>query len=468
MRPLQERSRKIHFVGIGGVGMSGIAEILLNLGHGVSGSDLHGGETIQRLERLGARIRLGHDAEAVPADTDVVVISSAVKYSNPEVAAARDRKIPVVPRAEMLAELMRMKCGIAVAGSHGKTTTTSLVAAVLGAAGLDPTVVIGGKVHSLGTNAQLGRGQLIVAEADESDGTFLLLPPTLAVVTNVDAEHLDFYGDMERIRAAYLEFLNRVPFFGAVVVCLDDPTIRGLLPHVRKRVITYGTSADADYVARDIRLEGIETAFQVERGGTALGELRVRMPGRHQALNALAALAVASEFEVPFATVRSALSGFAGIHRRFEICGEVDEVLVVSDYGHHPAEIRATLAAAREGFGRRLLVLFQPHRFSRTRDLFADFLEAFDDADRLFLTEIYPAGEDRIEGVSSEALFRAFRRRGHLDVEYVEDWESLPSVAVAAAQPGDLILVLGAGSIHQVASLVVAGLKDAAARGGKA
>jgi UDP-N-acetylmuramate--alanine ligase len=406
----------------------------------------------------GARITYGHNGDAISEDIDDVVISSAEKFSNPEIVKARALKIPVIPRAEMLAELMRMKWGIAVAGTHGKTTTTSLIAAVLTRAQLDPTVVIGGKVHSLGSNAMLGQGDLMVAEADESDGTFLLLSPTLTVVTNIDPEHLDYYGDMERVRSAYLEFINRVPFFGASVLCLDDVTIRSLLPQVRKRAITYGVSPDAEYVAQNLTLCGMETVFDVVRAGHPLGRLRVRMPGRHQALNALAAVAVAIEVGVPFELVQTALSEFGGIHRRFEVCGEMNGIMVVSDYGHHPAEIRATLAAAREGFGRRLVVLFQPHRFTRTRDLFGDFLEAFDAADKLFITDVYAAGEDPIEGVTGEVLYFALKRRGHMDVSYVQDWRDLAAQVHPTLRPGDLVMVLGAGSIHEVGDMMVRSL----------
>jgi UDP-N-acetylmuramate--alanine ligase len=458
MSPLFKKSRHIHFVGIGGVGMSGIAEVLLNLGHVISGSDITETDVTRRLARLGAQITYGHRRETVGDSIDVVVISSAVKYSNAEIVQARALKIPVIPRAEMLAELMRMKWGIAVAGTHGKTTTTSLIAAVLTRAGLDPTVVIGGRVRSLGSNAQLGRGDLMVAEADESDGTFLLLSPAIAVVTNIDPEHLDFYGDMDRVRSAYLEFMNRIPFFGAAVLCLDDTTIRALVPQVRKRVITYGTSPDADFVARNLCVRGMETHFEVERAGTPIGGLTVRLPGRHHALNALAALAAASELDVAFDTVRDALVEFGGIHRRFEVCGEVAGIMVVSDYGHHPAEIRATLAAAREGFGRRLVVLFQPHRYTRTRDLFGDFLDAFDAADQLFLTDVYPAGEEPIEGITGDVLYFALKRRGHLDVSYVSDHRGLVGAVQPLLRSGDLVVVLGAGSIHEVGDALVRAL----------
>ncbi|MGD9764552.1 MAG: UDP-N-acetylmuramate--L-alanine ligase [Candidatus Binatia bacterium] len=447
--------RRIHFVGIGGVGMSGIAEVLLTLGHRVSGSDISEGDATRRLSVLGASISYGHRAEAVSEGVDVVVISSAVKYSNPEVVRARALKIPVIPRAEMLAELMRLKSGIAVAGTHGKTTTTSLIAAILARAGMDPTMVIGGKVHSLGTNGRLGQGELLVAEADESDGTFLMLSPVIAVVTNIDSEHLDYYGDLDRVRAAYLEFMNRVPFYGVSVLCLDSVNVRSLLPQVRKRVITYGTTDDCDYVARDVCVIGMETICEVVHNGETLGTLRLRLPGRHHALNAVAAIAVARQLGVPFATACAGLGDFAGIHRRFELCGEAGGVMVISDYAHHPAEIRATLSAAREGFGRRLVALFQPHRFTRTRDLFSEFLDAFDAADRLILTDIYPAGEEPIDGLNGEVLYWALKRRGHLEVSYVPRRDDLAHEVIPLLEVGDIVVVLGAGNIHGVAEELV-------------
>jgi UDP-N-acetylmuramate--alanine ligase len=455
MTKLFRESRRIHFVGIGGVGMSGIAEVLLTLGHRVSGSDLHESETTRRLAARGAVITLGHRAEAVTADIDVVVISSAVKYANPEVAQARALKIPVIPRAEMLAELMRLKYGIAVAGTHGKTTTTSLIAAILARAGMDPTTVIGGKVHQMDSNARLGQSELLVAEADESDGTFLMLSPVIAVVTNIDPEHLDYYGDMDRVRAAFLEFMNRVPFYGVSVLCLDSVNVRALLPQVRKRVVTYGTTDDCEYVARDLCVIGMETMCEVVRNGELLGTLRLRLPGRHHALNALAAIAVASQLGVDFPTACQALADFGGIHRRFELCGEAGGVMVISDYGHHPAEIRSTLAAAREGFGRRLVVVFQPHRFTRTRDLFGEFLDAFDAADHLVLTDIYGAGEEPIDGLNGEVLFWALKRRGHLEVSYVPRREDLVGEIKPLLQMGDIVVVLGAGNIHGIAEELV-------------
>jgi len=452
--------RRVHFVGIGGIGMSGIAEVLLTLGYSVSGSDVVENENARRLERLGARLHIGiHQADNVDESVDVLVISSAVTFSNPEVVRARELKIPVIPRAEMLAELMRMKHGIAIAGTHGKTTTTSLVGTVLREAGRDPTVVVGGKLRALGTNARLGQGEYLVAEADESDGSFLLLSPIIAVVTNIDPEHLDHFGDMEKVRAAYLQFIQRVPFYGLAVLCVDNVNVRALLPHVNKRFVTYGTSADADWQARELRVEELETVFEVWRAGERLGVVRLHMPGRHHALNALAAIAVADDLGIPWRLAAHALEEFGGIHRRFEVRGEERDILVVDDYGHHPEEIRATLRAAREGFERRLIVAFQPHRFSRTRDLFDDFLGAFDDADLLVLTEIYPAGETPVPGVTGEALHQALKRRGHLDVRWVPGRERLAETLLDLVRAGDLVIVLGAGDISRTADEFLALLR---------
>ncbi len=455
MDPLSQTPRRVHFVGIGGVGMSGIAEVLLNLGHHVSGSDIADSDVTRRLIGLGAAVTFGHHADAVRPDVDVVVMSSAAKFANPEVLRARELRIPVIPRAEMLAELMRMKLGIAVAGTHGKTTTTSLIATVLHHAALDPTAVIGGRLLAFGSNAQLGRGNLMVAEADESDGTFLVLSPTVAVVTNVEPEHLDHYGDMAKLRSAFADFINRIPFYGAAVVCLDDLTVRGMLDKLRKRVVTYGFSPEADYVARDVTVEGRSTSLTVDHRGETLGRLTVPMPGRHQALNTLATIAVSRHLGVSFEVVRQALAGFAGIHRRFEVIGEPRGITVISDYAHHPSEIRATIEAAREGFDRRLVVLFQPHRYSRLRDLFDDFLSSFDVADRVYLTDVYAAGEDPLEGINSERLYQALKRRGHLDVAFEADRTRLVETVAAQAAPGDLILVLGAGNIHACAAQLV-------------
>ena len=452
------QGHRIHFVGIGGIGMSGIAEVLLNLGYSVSGSDLSESDTTERLISLGAHVVVGHDPDHVDKAVDAVVISSAVKFSNPEVARARDLQIPVIPRAEMLAELMRMKSGIAVAGTHGKTTTTSLLAQILSEAGMDPTTVIGGKVHSLGSNARLGEGEYLVAEADESDGTFLLLSPTIAVITNIDPEHLEHWGSVERAADAFLEFANRVPFYGTAILGVDSPRVAALVPRLRKRFLTYGLTRDAEFSARDLRIEGLETRFVATRAGEDLGEVRVASPGRHIAMNALATIAVCLEIGVPFPAVAAGLAAFTGIHRRFEIRGRANGVTVVDDYGHHPEEVRATLRAAREGLGGRRIVVFQPHRYSRTRDLFEDFLGAFDDADHLLLIDIHAAGEEPIDGVDAESLARALARRGHADVRYVADRSTLGAAVTEIARPDDVVLLMGAGDIIRDGDGVVAAL----------
>jgi len=452
------QGHRIHFVGIGGIGMSGIAEVLLNLGYSVSGSDLSESDTTERLISLGAHVVFGHDPDHVDKAVDAVVISSAVKFSNPEVARARDLQIPVIPRAEMLAELMRMKSGIAVAGTHGKTTTTSLLAQILSEAGMDPTTVIGGKVHSLGSNARLGEGEYLVAEADESDGTFLLLSPTIAVITNIDPEHLEHWGSVERAADAFLEFANRVPFYGTAILGVDSPRVAALVPRLRKRFLTYGLTRDAEFSARDLRIEGLETRFVATRAGEDLGEVRVASPGRHIAMNALATIAVCLEIGVPFPAVAAGLAAFTGIHRRFEIRGRANGVTVVDDYGHHPEEVRATLRAAREGLGGRRIVVFQPHRYSRTRDLFEDFLGAFDDADHLLLIDIHAAGEEPIDGVDAESLARALARRGHADVRYVADRSTLGAAVTEIARPDDVVLLMGAGDIIRDGDGVVAAL----------
>jgi UDP-N-acetylmuramate--alanine ligase len=438
----------VHFVGIGGIGMSGIAEVLLNLGYRVSGSDLKASEITRRLEGLGARVSMGHRAENLE-HPNAVVISSAVKADNPEVVAARLRKIPVIPRAEMLAELMRLKYAVAVAGSHGKTTTTSMVATVLSAAGLDPTAVVGGKVNVLDSNAKLGNGDLMVVEADESDGSFLRLHPSIAVVTNIDPEHLDHYGSLEALQAAFTDFCNRVPFYGLNVLCLDHPNVQALLPYVEKRFVTYGSAHVADYRLENVRLEGFSTHFRVFRRNEDLGDFSVRMVGAHNALNALAVVAVADELEVPLEKVKEALAGFAGVQRRFTVRGEVNGITVVDDYGHHPEELRATLAGARRAFGRRIVVAFQPHRYSRTRDLMTDFARAFNDADVLFVTSVYAAGEEPIPHAGGAELAEQVAAFGHRDVTFVEKRAGLPEAMTKRLQPGDLVLTLGAGDITQ-------------------
>jgi UDP-N-acetylmuramate--alanine ligase len=436
----------VHFVGIGGIGMSGIAEVLLNLGYQVSGSDLKESEVTRRLVQLGARIVSGHRAENLH-DAEVVVISSAVKKDNPEVIAARVRKIPVIPRAEMLAELMRLKYAVAIAGSHGKTTTTSMVATVLNAAGLDPTAVVGGRVNVLGSNARLGKSELMVVEADESDGSFLSLHPSIAVVTNIDPEHMDHYGTLDALKAAFVGFCNRVPFYGLNVLCLDHPNVQALLPHLEKRYVTYGTVHTADYRLEEVELDGYHTSFKAFRRDTALGDFTVKMVGAHNALNALAVIAVCEELHVPLDAVRAALADFGGVQRRFTIKGEANGITVVDDYGHHPAEVRATLAGARRAFGRRTVVAFQPHRYTRTHDLMQDFATAFNDADVVLLTGIYAAGEEPIAGVSSKALADAIVAHGHRHVTLVEKRGELAAALKALVQPGDLVITLGAGDI---------------------
>jgi len=454
-----QKKHKIHFVGIGGVGMSGIAEILLNSGYVVTGSDLQESDATRRLRSLGARVFVGHEEENLAGNPSVVVISTAVKYSNPEVLEARRRHIPVIPRAEMLAELMRMKYGVAVAGSHGKTTTTSMIAAVLSTAGLDPTMVIGGRVHMLGTNARRGQGEFLVAEADESDGSFLLLSPTIAVVTNIDKEHMDFHQTMERLNESFLTFVNQVPFYGLAVLCMDDANAHGLLPKVKKRFATYGLSAEADFSAQDLKMTAAGVGFTLLHHGKSLGDLHLNLPGRHSATNALAAAAVAHELEIPFLQVAQSLGAFTGIHRRFEVKGEPRGIMVIDDYGHHPTEIRATIGAIRDSWKRPLTVIFQPHRFTRTRDLFDEFLTAFEGADRLVLTEIYPAGEDPISGITGEALYQAIKRKGHLDVEFIPDKSQIVAPLAEKLSPGEIALTLGAGDIYKIGEALVEALK---------
>ena len=449
MTLFRSRPAKIHFVGIGGIGMSGIAEVLLNLGYAVSGSDLKESEITRRLASLGGRIHRGH-AAAHLAEVDVVVISSAVGKDNPEVVEARARKVPVIARAEMLAELMRLKIGVAIAGSHGKTTTTSMAAHLLAWAGLDPTAVVGGKVNTFGSNAKLGKGDYMVVEADESDGSFLRLPPTFAVVTNIDPEHLDYWKTPEALRQGFVDFLNRVPFYGLSVLCIDHPTVRSLLVDVEKRFVTYGEAQDADYRAGGIEVKGHSVAFDAFRRGQSLGRFEVQMVGRHNALNALAVVALADEMGIPVETARGGLAAFKGVQRRFTVRGEAAGVTVVDDYGHHPAEVRATLRGAREAFGRRVVCLFQPHRYTRTRDLESEFATAFGDADVLLLTEIYAAGEAPIPGITGQRLSEAIRASGHRDVTFVADRSGLAAAARSRIQPGDIVLTLGAGDITGV------------------
>ena len=443
------RVRKVHFVGVGGIGMSGLAEILRSMGFEVSGSDLKEGDNTGRLKRLGVQIRVGHAAEHVQG-ADVVVYSSAVARENPEVRAALGAGIPIIPRGEMLAELMRVKYAVVIAGSHGKTTTTSLVATVLRAAGLDPTVVVGGRMASLGSNARLGAGDLLVAEADESDGSFLRLSPTIAAVTNIDPEHLDFYGSHDALKQAFVQFAESVPFYGLSVLCLDHPHVRDLLPKISRRYVTYGESRQADYVADSLVYRGLETSFQVHHQSRSLGEFVVRMPGQHNVLNCLAVIAIADELAVPLDVVKESLATFRGVQRRFTVVAEPRGIALVDDYGHHPAEIRATLQAARNAYRQRILVAFQPHRYTRTQALFQEFAQAFDQADSVFVSDIYPAGEPPIAGITSEALAHEMTRHGHRSAHYLADREQLCERIAAAAQPGDVVVALGAGDINRV------------------
>jgi UDP-N-acetylmuramate--alanine ligase len=437
----------VHFVGIGGSGMSGIAEVLLNLGYKVSGSDLKRSAVTDRLASLGAKVFEGHTADNA-AGADVVVTSTAVRPQNPEVVEARRRGVPVIPRAEMLAELMRLKYGVAVAGSHGKTTTTSMVALVLDRGGLDPTVVVGGRLGVLGSGARLGRGEFLVAEADESDRSFLKLTPTLAVVTNIDREHLDAYRDLADIQEAFLGFVNKVPFYGGAVLCLDDAPVQDILPRVERRVVTFGLSHQASVSARDLELTPTGARYTATYDGRPLGPVTLTVPGAYNVANSLAAVAVGLDLGVRFDAIRSGLESFAGVDRRFQVRGERGGVLVIDDYGHHPTEIRVTLEALRRRAGeRRTVVLFQPHRFTRTQALWDDFGKAFHEADVLLLTDIYAASEDAIPGVTSEALAQAIAERGHRQVAWVGDLKSATERLAAVVREGDVVLTLGAGSV---------------------
>jgi UDP-N-acetylmuramate--alanine ligase len=454
--------QRIHFVGIGGIGMSGIAEVLLNLGYQISGSDLRNSTVTQRLASLGATTFEGH-APANIVGADVVVTSSAISVDNPEVSEARRLHVPVIQRAEMLAELMRLKYGIAIAGMHGKTTTTSMVAAVLAAGGLDPTVVVGGRVDAMGSNARLGKSQYLVAEADESDRSFLKLSPILSVVTNIDREHMDCYRDMRDVRRTFLEFMERVPFYGMVVGCNDDEALRRLLPRVHRRVTTYGTTKGSDFLIRSGSLSaGVEHSplvrFEVAYKDKDLGEFTLHVPGTHNVLNATAAIAVGTALDIPADQIRAGLDGFHGVDRRFQLKGTAAGVSVIDDYGHHPTEIRATLAAARQcGFG-RVHVIFQPHRFTRTRDLMDDFATVFADADTLCLLDIYPANEKPIEGITAEALVKKIASAENVSVTHASSFPDAVAMVSALAKPGDMVLTLGAGSVSQLAGMILAKL----------
>jgi UDP-N-acetylmuramate--alanine ligase len=449
------RTRRIHFVGIGGIGMSGIAEVLLNLGFTVTGSDLRRSETTDRLASLGASITFAHRGENVEG-ADVVVYSSAVTRSNPEIAAAVERAVPAIPRTEMLAELLRLKFAVTVAGSHGKTSTTSLLASVLAYGGLDPTVIVGGKLRALSTNARLGGGRYVVAEADESDGQFVQLPSSIAVVTNIDLEHLDYYAGLEEIKDAFVAYARRVPFYGAVVLCADDANVSDIAPRIQRRKVTYSLGGSADVSGRVIERTPAGTRFAVSHAGVALGEVALGMPGEHYARNALAAVAVGLEMELPFRVIQEGLESFEGVGRRFEIKGETPGgVLVVDDYGHHPTEIAATVRAAVENHGRRLIVLFQPHRYTRTQAVAERFAHSFDGAHVVYVTDIYPAGEAPIAGVTAHTIIERVAKAGTVTVRYAPSIEEMVEEVARAAAPGDMVLTMGAGDIYKAGDMIL-------------
>lgn len=455
----------IHFVGIGGIGMSGIAEVLCNLGFKVTGSDARRSPVTDRLEGLGVKITEGHAAANV-GDAHVVVRSTAIRDENPEVVEARSRAIPVIPRAEMLAELMRLKpYVVAVAGSHGKTSTTSMVATVLGHAGVDPTAVVGGVVSSFGSNARLGKSDVLVAEADESDRSFLMLTPTFAIVTNIDREHMDYYEDMDDIQKCFTDFVNKVPFYGAAILCLDDPHVQAVIPQVKRRRVTYGLTAQADISAHNIvSNQQFGSTFTVLQGHQPIGEVTLPVPGKHNVYNALAAIATGFEFDVPFATIAEALATFTNADRRFQFKGEARGVLVVDDYGHHPTEVKATLSAAKTGSaGRRIVTVFQPHRYSRTQDQMEGFARSFNNADILLVMDIYAASEDPIEGITSEVLTERIRSYGHKHAHYIGGLEGAAARVMEYAKDGDLVLTLGAGNVYRVGEQLLESLRTKSA-----
>jgi UDP-N-acetylmuramate--alanine ligase len=454
------KAKHIHFVGIGGIGMSGIAELLINLGYQVSGSDIQDSPVTARLAHLGGKIFHGHKRENL-GEADVVVYSSAVSSDNPEIIEATERYIPVIPRAEMLAELMRLKYGVAIAGSHGKTTTTSMIASILTSAGLDPTVVIGGRLDIWGgSNAKLGQGDILVAETDESDGSFMTLSPTIAVVTNMDHEHMDYYGHMDAIREAFIDFINKIPFYGLAIICLDNEEIQGIIPHLRKRYITYGTNSQADLRATNIERDMLEVSFEVLYQNETLGSVQVGMPGDHNVLNALAAIAVAQELDVQMADIKEGLKSLGGLARRFQIKGEKGGILLVDDYGHHPTEISAVLETAKECWPeKRLVVVFQPHRFTRTEALYDRFTISFNQADLLILAPIYAAGESPLEGVDSEWLYQGIKEHGHREVNLCHSQDEILQLLLRVITSGDLVMTLGAGDIYHVGEELLKRLK---------
>ena len=459
VKQVYRKLKHIHMIGIGGTGMSGIAEVLLNLGYKVSGTDLQTNDVTLRLVRLGARISKGHRAERVRG-ADVVVISSAVKEDNVEVQEARLLKIPVIPRAEMLAELMRMKYGIAVAGSHGKTTTTSMIALVLEYGGFDPTIIVGGRLNTVGANAKLGAGDFIVAEADESDRSFLYLSPFIAVLTNIDDEHLDQYQNVEEIKKTFINFANKVPFYCPIILCLDDPNLQSLIPQLERRLITYGFSTQADVFARDHVFSGFQSSSVLYHKGKKIGALKLQVPGKHNISNSMAAVAAGLDLDMPPKVILKALEDYTGTGRRFELKKEINGIMVVEDYGHHPTEIRATLDAAKRGWPRRLVVVFQPHRYTRLSLLMDSFATAFNQADVLVVTEVYPAGETPIPGVTGRVLYEAVRHFGHKNVHFEPNLKKVAALVRRLAQPGDIVLAQGAGNITKVVPEIIAGLEE--------
>jgi len=452
----------IHFVGIGGSGMSGIAEVLLTMGYTVTGSDLSDGDAVRRLRGLGGHIHVGHDPAHV-LGADVVVKSTAIPMSNPEVVAAEKVHVPVIPRAEMLAELMRMKYGIAVAGTHGKTTTTSMLAQVLHHAGLDPTIVIGGRLDSIGASAKLGAGEFMVAEADESDGSFMLLDPTVAIITNIDPEHLEYWGSMDALVQGFREFAGKVPFFGFSALCLDHPVVQSLIPSIRRKTVTYGLGAQAEVRGESVSFDGIDARFQVRWQGEALGQIHLAMPGEHNVCNALAAIAVGLELDIPFDRIQAGLEGFTGVDRRFSVRSDrkhpEGDITIIDDYGHHPTEIRATLGAAAQAWpDRRIVAVFQPHRYTRVRDLMDDFQRAFNDADQVVVCPVYRAGEKPIEGVDHDRIAAGMIEHGHRGVTRVGSLDEASAHLIASTLPGDVVITLGAGDVAQICAQLREGL----------
>ncbi len=454
--------KKLHFVGIGGIGMSGIAEILIDQGFTVTGSDRAGSENTERLAALGAHVYLGHQASNLEPDVDALVYSSAIPPENPEIVLARKRKIPVIRRAEMLAEVMRLKYGIGIAGTHGKTTTTSMISLVLMEGGVDPTVIVGGRLHGLaGSNARMGKGEFIVVEADEFDRSFLSITPTIAVLTTLETDHLDCYRDLEDIKAAFIQFASKVPFYGFVVLCLDEPALQDIMPKIKKKIITYGLNGQADLQAVDITHKQNRTHFTVLQNGQELGDVELQIPGRHNVQNALAAITVALELQVPFAKVKAGIEKFTGVFRRWEVKAEIGDITVVDDYAHHPTEIKATLAGVKAGWRRRVVCVFQPHLYSRTRDFYDEFGRSFFNADILIVTDVYPAREEPIQGVSGELIVNAAKEVGHKHVEYIADKAKVPAFLMSMKQPGDIIITMGAGDIWRFGEEFIVKMKAA-------